>query len=317
MSFCPNCGSKLVEDAAFCHSCGAAASPRTHSFPAREMEFAGKIVKCPQCGDPVEPFETVCDACGFVFRDSPHSESMRRFADALSKLGESTGFTDNPTLFKEKLTALIRGFVIPNNKQDIVEFFILAQTNIASNNLCWSQSNSSVKREVAEAWLAKLNQAYSKAMISFTDQDERSYIESAYASTIEAIENAVSDSRRSVIMDALKNSIGILAALLLLAISYALSINEHSSIYSSSGQWALFELGAGIVLWLSVYIVGRKSTQMNDYAIPVIGCFAFILLSISGADDSWCTFAQIAGIGGLIILFSSHIFSSIKNRSAQ
>lgn len=317
MSFCSNCGSKLIEDAAFCHRCGTAASLATRSFPAREMEFAGKIVKCPQCGDPIEPFETVCDACGFVFRDSPHSKSMQQFADALSKLGESTGSTDNPTLFKEKLIALIRGFAIPNNKQDIVEFFILAQTNIVSNSPCWSQSDSSVKREVAEAWLAKLNQAYSKAMISFTDQDERSYIESAYASTIETIENAISDGRRSAIMGALKNSIGILAALLLLIISYALNINSSLSMHDSYGQSIILVLSAGIILWLSTFIVGRKYTRMSDYAIPVIGCFLFILLGIGRTSSPWCPLALIAGTGGLIILFSSSIIGFLKNEPSQ
>lgn len=316
MSFCPSCGSDLIEDAAFCHRCGSAAPLRGSAPPTRKTEFAGKVVKCPQCGGPLEPFETACGACGFVFRDSPRSESMQQFADALSKLSGSSDSMENPTLFKEKLTTLIRGFVIPNNKQDIVEFFILAQTNIVSNNLSWSQSSSSTKREVADAWLAKLNQAYSKAMISFADREERSYIESAYTSTIEAIEKAISDGRRSAFMVTLKSSIGIFAALFLLLISYALNTSDLFA-RNPYGQWVLFELGAGVILWLSTFIAGRKSTQMSDYAIPIIGCFAFILLSISGADDSWCLFAQIAGLLGLVILFSSHISSFLKNKPNQ
>lgn len=64
----------------------------------------------------------------------------------------------------EQKDDLIRNFYIPNTKEDICEFFILAVSNIKAEDDC------------ADAWLAKLEQAYQKARLAFGNDSSFSEI---------------------------------------------------------------------------------------------------------------------------------------------
>lgn len=319
MPHCPNCKTEVSGKSRFCHECGRRISTQEPVDNARTEEYAGVLIKCPHCGDPVEPFESVCDACGYVFQDMQCSKSMRQFSASLSRLTSSNGFIGNPDLFKERLVALIRGFTIPNNKQDIMEFFILAQANIDPRNLAWSQSSSSVKREIAEAWLAKLNQAYSKAMLSLADEEDRAYIESAYANVNEEIENAIANSRRSAIMGALKSGIGTIAALILLIIAYLVIVSAQGSYFSSTppSQAFFLVLGADAVLLLSAFIEGKQSDRMSDLIIPIIGCFVFILLGLEEKGNGWNLFVLLGGVGGLVVLLLSFLNTALSKSKSM
>ena len=118
MVFCSNCGEKLNDGAKFCHACGAS----TSGIPTqqkREQEYAGKIIKCPNCGEVLDSFVTVCPACGYELRGSSASSSVREFAMKL----------DNAATDAKKVS-IIRNYPVPNTKEDIFEFMILASTNI-------------------------------------------------------------------------------------------------------------------------------------------------------------------------------------------
>ena len=68
----------------------------------------------------------------------------------------------------EQKISIIRNFYIPNTKEDIYEFVILATSNMNSYDYDY------------EAWDAKLQQAYQKATISFGDTQEFHYIHQLY-----------------------------------------------------------------------------------------------------------------------------------------
>lgn len=212
--FCASCGEKNNIGARFCQSCGTPLDIETKveqtEEPHREnitnlrserrQEFVGKIIKCPNCGEILKSFVTVCPLCGYELRDSKSSSAVREFARKLEE-NESTrqasskisgianafglGIVNKTDKEKENL---IRNFSIPNNKEDIFEFMILAASNIDAT--AFSNVNSDgitnfgdkqVMLRISKAWLAKLEQAYNKAKLSFgTDSDfekiERIYI---------------------------------------------------------------------------------------------------------------------------------------------
>jgi len=71
----------------------------------------------------------------------------------------------------EQKISIIRNFYVPNTKEDIYEFVILATSNMNSYDYDY------------EAWEAKLQQAYQKATLSFGDTQEFHYIHQLYTQT--------------------------------------------------------------------------------------------------------------------------------------
>lgn len=147
--YCSNCGNKLIDGAKFCNSCGVAVVDNTERKEERKTAYDGEIHKCPNCGDTIDAYETVCEACGYELRG-------RKAVSVVHELATKLENTDDV----RKKEELIRNFYIPNTKEDIYEFFILATSNIKAGG---SDMN---------AWIAKLEQAYQKAELSLNGTPE-------------------------------------------------------------------------------------------------------------------------------------------------
>lgn len=153
MAYCSKCGKPLAEDAAFCSSCGA----RVGSEPVRRNEsYEGSVQKCPSCGQVLDAFSAVCPSCGYELRGV---EGLSRVNDLADKL-------ESASTIEEK-NDLIKNFYIPNTREDIYEFFILATSNIEAGG------------DSTDAWYAKLDQAYKKAELVFQDESELSRLKTA------------------------------------------------------------------------------------------------------------------------------------------
>ena len=83
----------------------------------------------------------------------------------------SNGIGTNKT--SEQKVSLIRSFSIPNTKEDIIEFMILASSNIDLKLYGFGNQGilTASQREISDAWLAKFEQAYEKAKLVLTGED--------------------------------------------------------------------------------------------------------------------------------------------------
>lgn len=160
---CKNCGKEMPLDSKFCLECGTRVDRQPVAEPEiqRKTVYDGTIHKCPNCGEILNSFVTNCPSCGYEIRSVKTSSPV----EALAKKVEQASSLD------EKIE-LIANFYIPNTKEDIYDFFILAVSNLEDK---WYDTD--------DAWRAKLEQAYHKARLSFGSTPEFAYLEKLYNKT--------------------------------------------------------------------------------------------------------------------------------------
>lgn len=166
MPFCMNCGHQLPEGAKFCSSCGTSTGKVNPEETHRRQEWAGKISKCPSCGEDVPSFTTICPSCGYEFRGSSTTSAIKEFVSKLESAAT-----------EYQKANVIRSFPIPNTKEDIFEFMILASSNI----------DERPNKEVFDAWIAKFEQSYQKAKLSFKQESDFVKIQAIYEKTCKEI----------------------------------------------------------------------------------------------------------------------------------
>ncbi len=150
----------------------------------RKQEFVGTIKKCPQCGQVLESFQTRCPACGYEITGVDAAKSVKVFFEAYQRE------TD-----KARQLELIKNFPVPNTKEDILEFALLASQQVKS--LAKSQSsrlnmataqyvergvfgriigiaNKVSREDFYIAWKDKLEQVQLKAEFAF-GEDKRGF----------------------------------------------------------------------------------------------------------------------------------------------
>lgn len=202
MAFCTNCGHQLTEGAKFCFECGTKVNTQEPSQDdVRKVAYDGEIHKCPNCGDILDAYESVCKACGYEQRGSRATSSVHELAVKLQQIEEARLTSNNHSRFgqsseidQQKIN-LIRSFVIPNTKEDILEFAVLAASNVDTSAYddsygILSTLQNGRRKAVSDAWLAKLKQAYQKAKLVFAGDPRIAEIQSLYDSTHKAIRKA-------------------------------------------------------------------------------------------------------------------------------
>ena len=160
MPYCTNCGYFVAEGAKFCSNCGTSVTG-SNEGERRQTVHLGKIYKCPNCGEVLKSFETNCPTCGYEIRGAKATDSIKDLEVRL----------ESAKTIEEKAN-IIRHFPIPNTKEDILEFLILASTN----------ANEKLDNEISSAWVVKLEQTIQKARLLIQDKDELDRIEKEYLS---------------------------------------------------------------------------------------------------------------------------------------
>ena len=210
--FCPYCGTKLDEGARFCKNCGEAIHSDTQeehrtsnerSYDGNPTErktvYEGYIHKCPNCGEVMGSFLTVCPACGYEIRDVRSVSSVRELAAKLENISaqKMPAYEEKKSVMKKifgtdfreedeadealkrfesqkdmEKASLIINFALPNSKEDIMEFMILAASNI--------DVKKGVGDVVTKAWISKLDQVYQRAEISMGKHPDFLQIKTIY-----------------------------------------------------------------------------------------------------------------------------------------
>ena len=190
MAFCSKCGKELEEGTAFCGGCGAKiGEPEQKNDGKRKIAFDGEIHKCPNCGEILKGFESVCSACGCEIRGVKTSETVTEFAEKLEKTEAVKGgsawiahqaFGEGDTLspVDEQKVNVIKNYPIPNTKEDIKEFMILAATNL--DPALYTTTSKIAKKALTSAWRMKMEQAYQKAKMSFGASSDFNSVQKIY-----------------------------------------------------------------------------------------------------------------------------------------
>ena len=195
--FCTNCGEKLQEGAKFCYGCGAPVGKSVEQIKEssveqsqinaliRQQEYVGKILKCVYCGAVINYTTVVCPECGMRITGARVLNSLQDFKNQLmaieatrkkSGFGMFSIYSPADPADKQKL-ALIQNYPIPNTVDDILEFMLLAVSNIdvKMSKKTWMNNSSAnlgvmageMPRMISDAWVAKMQQLYQKAEILF------------------------------------------------------------------------------------------------------------------------------------------------------
>lgn len=200
MAFCSNCGTKLVEGANFCHNCGVATVGGVQaSAQQRKQEYVGKILKCSNCGAVITETTVICPECGIQITGRGAVLSVREFQQQLMSIEMSRKkskfmdvYTQSANPADTQKLSLIRSFPIPNTVDDIQEFMLLAIANIdvkLSKNTAggkmtnWMNSgnvNLTMQKTISDAWVSKMQQAYQKAELSFSNEPIFANIQKMY-----------------------------------------------------------------------------------------------------------------------------------------
>lgn len=193
MSYCKNCGIALVENAKFCQKCGYPTKIEKSEYTQRQQEFVGKIYKCPNCGEVLKSFEINCPACGLELRGTRVSSAVKEFALKLEAIEARREYEKPRGLFTtleasqrmsktdEQKISLIKSFSVPNSKEDMLEFMVLATSSI--NMRVYDSANTDIsksEKEVNAAWFSKVQQVYDKAKRSYSTDDTFIEIKALY-----------------------------------------------------------------------------------------------------------------------------------------
>lgn len=204
MAFCTECGHQLVDGAKFCFKCGAKVngSGSLH-VEQRKTVYDGEIHRCPNCGDILDAYESVCETCGYERRGAKATSSVQELSRKLEEIEAQRPPKKVSSVFTQAFTQghisktdeqkinLIQNFPIPNSKEDIMEFAILAIFNVnpdAFSTLSTASSyNSAPKQAISNAWLSKFEQAYQKGELMFGKTPELEKLYALYMSKKKSI----------------------------------------------------------------------------------------------------------------------------------
>ena len=197
MAFCTECGHQLAEGAKFCFECGAKVNaPSSPRVEQRKTVYDGEIHKCPNCGALLNAYESVCETCGYERRGAKATSSVQELAQKLEAIEAQRPPKKVRSVFTQAFTQghisktdeqkinLIQSFPIPNTKEDILEFAVLAISNVdpdvfSTMNMS-NPYNNAPKQAISNAWLSKFEQAYQKGRLMFGNSPELENMNSLY-----------------------------------------------------------------------------------------------------------------------------------------
>lgn len=260
MPFCTNCGEQIADEAKFCSNCGTAVEKvNLGNQDQRRQRFEGEIRKCPNCGEILSSFDIKCHVCGHELRNVNVSTGIQAFSDQIAQIeagrsGRRVGETE------KSIATAIRNFPVPNTKEDVFEFMLLASSNIDASlySTSISQRTSAeyhARKTLNDAWLAKAEQVYHKAKLSFRNDSDFFKIQEMYNQKISSINT---EKRRGTITG-MGNGV----------VSF---INKfHTKAAPFLGSFAIFALCIAYFVGLRLSH-GAKEKQLESIVVEIQDC---------------------------------------------
>jgi hypothetical protein len=211
MAFCSSCGTQVGDGTKFCPSCGKAVGGEAAAAPAAPpkptTEKVGNIRKCPACGAEIGSFQARCPSCGHELNDLQVSSTIKDFGSKLDKLDKSIGWSKESSGLKKfgwvvlniytvcipllvrtlrrvffpvalKLNKeeqekknLIENFIVPNSREDIMEFVFFSshKAESAMQDAGTSLSSVATAGMWANLWINKCKQVCERAGVALSE----------------------------------------------------------------------------------------------------------------------------------------------------
>lgn len=134
----------------------------------KEKTIKKATQKCPNCGEILNSFILVCPSCGCEVRGQEVSFAINEFVNIINNCED-----------EKKVSNIIRTFPIPNNKEDLYEFLLIAKSNVKNYDLNGDGILNDNEKELMLAWITKFDQCYDKAKILFSDEKDLALFEKA------------------------------------------------------------------------------------------------------------------------------------------
>lgn len=241
---CRKCGAKMSADTKFCPSCGTPVIEETKptvSVPPvvdEKKEGEKKVYKCPVCGEILFSDALKCPSCGNEIRGRVAVTSVREFFDKIINIED-----------ENKKIEAIKMYPIPNNKEDIIEFMLLACSNFDAKYYATNKQGDSL----ANAWYTKIEQCYKKAVMMFTESADLQKIEKLYKE-INVTTNTIE--RNKLIMTTTGIALIIVSVIMFY---FSPKAEDGSSIITLLSYIAITILAIGII----VLALGLKKKKTN------------------------------------------------------
>ena len=203
MAFCMNFGKQLPDGAKFCLECGTKLGDiETEQTTKRKTTYEGTVYKCPNCGDILDAYESVCETCGYERRGTKATNSVQELSRKLQEIESTRPPKTFVSFIKHAMNSnklaktdeqkidLIKNFAVPNSKEDILEFAVLALSNIdpdAFSSLKNENIHDAANKAISIAWMAKFEQVYQKGILLCGQTEELLNIQQMYLKKKKAI----------------------------------------------------------------------------------------------------------------------------------
>lgn len=278
MAFCRNCGIQMKEESKFCSECGASVEQIDWDSKSRENVFDGEIHKCPNCGERLNSFEMICISCGYELRGKKATYSVQLFYNELCR-----------AIDLKKKDSMIRNFPIPNTKEDVLEFLILASSNVIGED----------DKDIFDAWIAKFEQVYKKAQLLFKNEKDVKKIQELHDEFYINVYNEKTKKNIRYTLDILIRNIAVCSGII--AVFIAVLVDN------SGGNASMIELIGYIVLIGSAFTLAKREASMLDFGVGALSgiiTIGFSFLLKNGSMGELC--------GGIILtIIAVNFFRSV------
>ena len=297
MAFCTKCGKQLVDGAKFCGECGKQVEQAVSTnAEVRKTIFEGEIHKCPRCGWELKAFESVCPnpQCGMEIRGAKSSSTVREFAFKLEQ-----------AITEQQRILIIENFPVPNTKEDIFEFMILASSNFDASYYATHLH----EENISDAWLTKIDQCYQKAKLILKNDIDLLEIQKLY----ERVMNRIDTSRERQKQFRRKKSLNdfskfipnvlidagwIISLIALFVLSY---VNVDSAGFNACQLIAIIDLISGCIFIPKVSKCENIVPKLIVVIGLLIGVIVLIPLSVTNMDDVGFNAFQLLLIVDIIV----------------